>query len=290
MEGVIIMADITVLILTKNEELNLKECLESIAGFAKRVVVVDSGSEDNTTTIAQKYGADVFNNPWINYAKQFTWGLENTNIDTKWTMRLDADERLTPALIAELEELLKIHDNDHVNGITMEAWLFFMGRKLKYGGPQKRKLMVFKTGIGKIEDREMDEHTFITEGISISSKEKFLHYDFKNLTFYIDKLNGYATREMKDYVNFITNEDSDQNLNDKTINATRNKKFGIYYKFPKFFRSILLFIYVYIFRLGFLDGKEGFLYHFLYSCFYRILVDGKISEYEKIKDGEINGI
>lgn len=277
------MADITVLILTKNEEVNLKKCLDSLEGFAKRVVIVDSGSEDNTVEIAENYGADVFYNPWTNYAKQFTWGLENTNISTTWTMRLDADERLTPTLISELEYLLEEHNEDNVNGITMEAWLFFMGRKLKHGGPQKRKLMIFKTGIGKIEDREMDEHTYLLEGKSISTKEKFLHYDFKNLTFYIDKLNGYATREMKDYFNFIEGKESSQGLNDATISSTRNKKFGFYYKMPPFFRGFLLFLYVYIIKFGFLDGKEGFLYHFLYSGFYRILVDGKIVEYEKGK-------
>lgn len=279
------MADVTILILTKNEEVNLPDCLESVKDFAERVVVVDSGSDDRTLEIAKTYGADVFYNPWINYAKQFTWGLENTNIQTKWTMRLDADERLTPELIKELEMLMEKHAKDDVNGITMEAWLYFMNRRLKYGGPQKRKLMLFKTGIGKIEDREMDEHTYLTEGRSVSANEKFLHYDFKNLTFYIEKLNGYATREMKDYINFEEREQVDEELNDDTIQATRNKKYGFYYKFPKFLRAFLLFIYVYIFRLGFLDGKEGFLYHFLYSFFYRVLVDGKILEYEKRRLG-----
>lgn len=275
------MADITAVILTKNEEVNLSDCLESLKGFVKRVVIVDSGSEDRTLEIAKEYGADIYTNPWINYAKQFTWALENTNIDTLWTLRFDADERLTPALRKELDRLLTEHSCDDVNGITMEAWLFFMGRMLKHGGPQKRKLMIFKTGIGKIEDREMDEHTFITEGKSISAQEKFLHYDFKNLTFYVEKLNGYASREMKDYFDFINKKNSDYALNDVGIQATRKKKFGLYYKCPVFLRAFLLFFYVYFLKLGFLDGKEGFLYHFLYSCYYRVLVDGKIIEQKR---------
>lgn len=275
------MADITAIILTKDEEVNLPDCLESLKGFAKRIVIVDSGSEDRTLEIAKEYGADIYTNPWINYAKQFTWALENTNIDTLWTLRFDADERLTPALRKELDQLLTEHSSDDVNGITMEAWLFFMGRMLKHGGPQKRKLMIFKTGIGKIEDREMDEHTFITEGKSISAQEKFLHYDFKNLTFYVEKLNGYASREMKDYFDFINEKKSDYALNDVGIQATRKKKFGLYYKFPVFLRAFLLFFYVYFLKLGFLDGKEGFLYHFLYSCYYRVLVDGKILEQKR---------
>lgn len=274
------MADITIVILTKNEEKNLPDCLESVRTFAKRIVVVDSFSEDRTIEIAKSYGADAYQNPFINYAKQFNWGLDNTNITTQWTMRLDADERLTPKLIAELEHLMKKHENDNVNGITMEAWLYFLGKKIKHGGPKKRKLMVFKTGIGRIEDREMDEHTYLKEGKSISASEKFLHHDFKNISFFIDKLNWYATRESKDYFSEQKGNFNEDNLNDEIILSTRKKKFGIYYKFPKFIRSWILFIYFYFFRLGFLDGKEGLIYHFLYQHWYRFLVDAKIYETE----------
>lgn len=194
------MADVTVLILTKNEEVNLPDCLKSIKNFAKRIVVVDSGSTDNTAKIARDYGADFYVHPFENYARQFNWGLDNTDINTKWTFRLDADERLTPALCNELSQLMKEHENDDVNGFSMEASLFFMGREMKHGGPQKRKLMLFKTGLGRIEDRKMDEHTILTSGIAIDCKEKFLHYDFKDMSFWINKLNWYATREMQDYL------------------------------------------------------------------------------------------
>lgn len=274
------MADVTVLILTKNEEVNLPDCLKSIKNFAKRIVVVDSGSTDNTAKIARDYGADFYVHPFENYARQFNWGLDNTDINTKWTFRLDADERLTPALCNELSQLMKEHENDDVNGFSMEASLFFMGREMKHGGPQKRKLMLFKTGLGRIEDRKMDEHTILTSGIAIDCKEKFLHYDFKDMSFWINKLNWYATREMQDYFEFVNGKKASINANDKEINSIRNKKFGIYYKFPKFIRCWLMFIYAYIFQLGFLDGKEGFIYHWTYHRFYRTLVDCKIMEQE----------
>lgn len=109
--------DVTFIILTKNEEVNLPDCLESIKGFAKRIVIVDSGSTDGTEKIAKLYGADFYSHPFENYARQFNWGIDNTNITTKWTFRLDADERLTPELCKELAYLMKIHDNDCVNGI-----------------------------------------------------------------------------------------------------------------------------------------------------------------------------
>lgn len=272
--------DVTILILTKNEEVNLKDCLESVKGFAKRCVVVDSFSTDRTKEIAQQHGADFYEHKFENYARQFNWGLDNTNITTKWTFRLDADERLTPALCKELSSLMEQHANDDVNGITMEAILYFMGKPMRHGGPQKRKLMLFKTGIGRVEDRKMDEHTILSEGHAIACKEKFLHYDFKDMTFWMNKLNWYATREMQDYFDYVNGKCASISAQDKEIESVRNKKFGVYYKFPKFIRCWLVFIYAYIFQFGFLDGKEGFVYHWMYNRWYRTLVDAKILEQE----------
>lgn len=269
--------DVTFIVLTKNEEINLPDCLESVKGFAKRVVVVDSGSTDKTEEIARQYGADFYVHPFENYARQFNWGIDNTDITTKWTFRLDADERLTPELCKELAYLMKIHDNDNVNGVTMEAWLYFMGKKIEHGCHNKRKLMLFKTGIGRIEDRKMDEHTVLSEGTAVYTKERFIHYDFKDMTHWTNKMNWYATREMQDYYDFINGKDSDV-MGDNAITGQRKNKFGIYYKFPIFMRSQLLFIYYYIFKLGFLDGKEGFVYHYMYHRWYRTLVDSKILE------------
>lgn len=273
------MIDVTIIILTKNEEINLPDCLESVREFAKRVVVVDSGSIDKTVAIAKNFGADVFVHKFENYARQFNWALENTGITTKWSFRLDADERLTPKLCEELEDISAKHSEDNINGVTMEAWLYFMGRRIKHGGAQKRKLMMFKTGIGRIEDRKMDEHTILSEGVSISAKEKFIHYDFKEMTQWINKLNWYATREMQDYFDYLSGKDGNiEKKNDAIVASIRAKKFGFYYKFPIFIRTWLLFIYFYVFKLGFLDGREGFLYHYMYQRWYRLLVDAKIFE------------
>ena len=276
------MEDVTFIILTKNEEINIKDCLESIKTFAKRIVVVDSGSTDMTIPISKEYGCDVFIHSFENYARQFNWALDNCQVDTKWTFRLDADERLTPSLIEELTALMKAHKDDSINGFTMEAWLYFMGRKIKHGGHQKRKLMMFKTGLGRIEDRKMDEHTILMSGESVSCKKKFIHYDFKDITRWINKMNWYATREMQDYIEYKNGKNASlDNKDDKSIQKLRSKKFGVYYKFPLFFRCWLVFVYYYIFALGFLDGKEGFIYHWMYHRWYRTLVDSKILEYKK---------
>lgn len=276
------MADVTFIILTKNEAQNLPDCLASIRGFAARAVVVDSGSDDDTCEIARRMGAEVLVHPFENYARQFNWALDNANIATRWTFRLDADERLTPALIAELEALMASHENDDVNGVTMEAWLYFMGRKIRHGCRNKRKLMLFRTGVGRIEDRRMDEHTVLARGRSVSCRERFIHYDFKDMTHWIAKMNWYATREMQDYVEFAEGKASGLGRGgDAAISGTRRMKFGLYYRLPMFFRSWLLFVYFYVFRLGFLDGKEGFVYNYMYHRWYRALVDAKILEQRK---------
>lgn len=272
------MIDVTVVILTKNEEINLTDCINSTNGFAKRVVVVDSFSTDKTEEIARKLGADFYQNKFIDYATQFNWALDNTRINTKWTFRLDADERLTPELCLELTSLVEKHNDDDVNGVTMEAWLYFMGKKIKHGCHNKRKLMLFKTGIGRIEERKMDEHTILSKGKSIYARQRFIHYDFKDITHWINKMNWYATREMQDYYEFKSGKSQIINEQDTMIKTTRKKKYGFYYRLPMFFRSWLLFVYYYIFKLGFLDGKEGFIYHWMYHRWYRALVDAKILE------------
>ena len=142
--------------------------------------------------------------------------------------------------------------------------------------------MLFKTGIGRIEDRKMDEHTVLSEGIAIYTKERFIHYDFKDMTHWINKMNWYATREMQDYFEYVNGKKSEV-MGDATISQTRKNKFGVYYRFPIFMRSQLLFLYYYVVKLGFLDGKEGFVYHYMYHRWYRALVDAKILE-QKLTD------
>ena len=275
------MTDLTAIILTKDEEKNIAKCIKSIKGFAKRIVVVDSGSTDRTAAIAKKLGADVYVHPFENYARQFNWGIDNTGISTRWTLRLDADERFTPALCKELTQKMKAHENDDVNGFVLEAWLVFMGKCLRHGGSRKKKLMVFKTGIGRVEDRKMDEHTILSEGRSDEVREKFIHYDFKDLSTYVKKLNWYATREMQDYFEDRFPDEGFDGTN-KTISSTRAKKTK-YYKAPMFLRCWLYFFYAYLIKGNWRNGKEGFIYSFLYHLYYRMLVDAKIYEQKKYK-------
>ena len=279
------MIDATAIIMTKNEEKNIVDCLLSMKDFAKRCVVIDCGSTDNTVELAKQNGADVYFHEFEYYAKQFNWGIDNCDINTEWIIRLDADERFPKDLCDEIESLIEKHKNEPMNGITIEADFFFLNRCMKHGPRNKRKMMMFKRSCGKIEDRRRDAHSIISEGYSEITRHRFLHYDFKDIDNYIKRYNWYATREMQDYIDFTRGASTDIKT-DKAILKQRKKKFGFYYKMPRYIRAWMWFIYNYIFRLGFLDGKEGLVFCFLECYWYRLLVDAKIFEYEKNGAGE----
>ena len=278
------MESITAIILAKNEETNIKNCILSIKDLCERIIVVDSGSTDNTVDIAQSLGAEVIYHEFEYYAKQWNWGMDNTNITTDWLLRIDADEQFTPELNAEI--IHSIHTcTEDINGFVLSEWYFFMGKKLRHCSGNKRKLMLFRNGVGYIEDRKRDAHTLLKKGKSIELKSRFLHYDFKNIDNFIRKYNWYATREMQDYISYRKGK-SENVVSDKELQNVRKKKFGLYYKAPVFLRSHWLFLYKYIVRGGFLDGKEGLMFTFLECYWYRFLVDAKIYEFYNFSNGE----
>lgn len=277
------MADLTAIILTKNEEKNIEFCLSSIQTVAKRVVVIDSFSTDRTVEIAERFGAEVHQHEFVNYSKQFMYGMEIADIRTRWVLRIDADERLTKESAVEINELCDKNADTDVNGLILRFEVNFMGRKLRHGGIYPfRKLLVFKYGKGQIEDRNMDEHIVLSEGRTVEVKSDSEHHDYKDLTYWIDKHNWYSSREVLDYYQHKDNIDEGVAL-DAKAKLKRFIKFRIYYKLPMGMRAHLYFWYRYYFKLGFMDGKEGKIYAFLQAYWYRFLVDAKIYEKEKLE-------
>ncbi len=279
------MADITAIILTKNEEVNIEKCIRSIQPIVKRIVVVDSGSTDGTVRIARQLGADILVNelrPFL-YARQFLYGMEHADIRTKWVFRIDADEELTSASAKEIDDLCNANEDTDVNGIVVRFEVNFMGRPIRHGGVYPlRKLLVFKYGKGNIEDRCMDEHCVLFEGRSVEVSSDSLHHDDKGLTAWIDKHNNYSTREMQDYFNSLTDKEA-TGLNaehdlDVKARLKRFLRWKIYYRLPAGFRAWAYYCYRYYIRLGFLDGREGRIFCFMQAYWYRFLVDAKIYE------------
>ncbi len=304
------MVDLTVVILTKNEEVNLKKCVESFKGVAKRFVIVDSLSTDNTKQVAkelneklQEIGGslDFYENPWKDYATQFNWGLSNTNINTKWTMRMDADEELMPDLVQEIEEKLpqiEKRNEDYekadqlenkITGIILRRRVYFMGRWIKHGGRYPEHLLrIFETGKAICEQRIMDEHLILSEGRTVDFSKDIIDNNTKDLTWWTNKHNWYSSREVLDHQMTVKKQLEESELlengtSTKQAKRKRAIKNGGYYKLPKFFRSHLYFFYRYYVRLGFLDGPEGKIFHFLQAYWYRFLVDAKMYECEKFE-------
>jgi Glycosyltransferases involved in cell wall biogenesis len=289
------MVDLTVVILTKNEEKNIRKCIESFRGIAKRFVIVDSYSTDATEQVCaqlnlelQAKGSrlDFYQNKWIDYATQLNWGLTQTNITTQWSMRMDADEELMEDLAEEINsQLPAVADN--VNGVVLRRRVYFMGRWIKHGGRYPELLLrIFRTGKALCEQKIMDEHMILSEGATVNFKHDLIDNNQKDLEWWISKHNWYSNREVLDHQ--ITVEQSlegaallENGISSQQAKMKRVVKNRGYYGLPKFFRAHLYFFYRYYVKLGFLDGPEGKIFHFLQAYWYRFLVDAKMYECEK---------
>ena len=278
--------DITAIILTYNEELHIRRCLDRIASIVSEVVIVDCYSTDRTLDIAKEYSnVTILQNKWINYATQFNWALEHANINTKWVLRLDADEYLTQELIDELQEKLPSLD-DKYTGIVVPLQRVFLGRNINHGIAKGIKMLrLFQKGKAKSEIRMMDEHIELLEGESIEFQFPFADDNMNDLSWWTQKHVGYAIREAVDLLEIeynISGKNNDSSVSKIDEQAlSKRKKKEKYAHQPLFWRSFVYFIYRYIFKLGFLDGKEGFLWDFLQGWWYRTLVDAKVYECKK---------
>ena len=275
------MANISAIILTYNEEIHIRRCIENLKQITDKIFVIDSYSTDNTVQIAEEQGAKVLYNKWENnYSKQFNWALDNAPIDTNWIIRIDADEYLTEKLIYEINNKLP-NISQNVSGIEISLERYFLGKKIKFGIGKISQVRIFRNGKAICEPKMMDEHMMI-DGDIISFKGKWVDNNLSTLQEWCSKHNKYAIREAIDYMNIynISNEEIDKyNLSNKSLTKHKNK--NRYSKIPLFWRAFFYFCYRYILILGFLDGKEVFLWHFLQGWWCRTLVDAKIFEIKK---------
>ncbi len=281
---------LSVIILTYNEALNLPNCLTGLKLLDAEIFIVDSGSSDQTIEIAQQANCQVFYHPFENQAKQLNWALQNLPIKTSWVMRLDADERLTPELAEELKQVLP-QTLDEITGYQVKRRVFFMGRWIRHGGYYPTWLLrVWRTGIGNCEQRWMDEHIVLSQGKVANLKHDIIDENHKGLNFWIDKHKRYADREVKDMLSAIANNNDDLLKVSQHSQATQRRwiKTNLYARSPLFIRAFVYFVLRYFIGLGFLDGKEGLIFHFLQGFWYRFLVDAKIYEMRVKKQSFVN--
>lgn len=278
--------DISVIILTYNEEIHIRRCLENIHSFVKDIFLIDSYSTDKTIQIASEYEkVTILQNKWENnHAKQFNWGSEHAPIQTKWVLRLDADEYLLPELINELSDKLSSLPDD-VSGIVFKRRHYFLDKWMKRGIYPVYLLRMFRYGKAICEQRLMDEHIQLLEGVSVDFDGDFVDHNLNNLSWFCIKHVNYAIREAADLLNIELGlwEESQTDQQKALVEQAKHKREikHRYIRLPLFWRAFLYFCYRYFLKGGFLDGKEGFLWHFLQGWWYRTLVDAKVFEVKR---------
>lgn len=277
--------DLSVIILTYNEELHIRRCLENVCQFSKKVFVVDSPSTDKTVEICREFpNVEVVVHKYPgNQAEQFNWALDNLKIETEWVLRLDADEYCTTELVKEMREKLPSIPDD-ISACVLPLGRVFQGRLLKHGIVNGVYIIrLFRFGKARYEQRMMDEHLRVLDGRTITFENKFVDASLLTISQFIDKHNGYSTKEaiqLLDAEYGLTESDNTDNVYADEVVAKRAQK-AKYAKMPLFWRALAYFIYRYVFKLGFLDGKEGFCWDFFQGLWYRMLVDAKVYEVKK---------
>ncbi len=277
------MPTLSVIILALNEQRHIERAIASVRDIATDILVVDSFSNDRTVELAIAAGARVMENRFINYSKQFQWALDNGDIQSDWILRLDADEVLEPDLVMQLLRDMPTLPDDVV-AINFKRKHVFMGRWIKHGGRYPLILLrLWRRGQGRVEDRWMDEHIVTWGGRTITMSGGFADICLHDLSFFTDKHNKYATREALDILNGrygLFADDREKNLGSGQANIKRYIKNNIYNRMPVLLGPLLFFLYRYFIQLGFLDGREGLIYHFLQGFWYRFLVAAKVLELE----------
>lgn len=273
---------ITAIILAGDEELHIERCLTRIAPLVERIVVIDSLSRDRTVEIARAHGAEVMQNPFVNYAVQFQWGLDQAAITTAWTLRLDADEYFEDGAQEALRARLPLLPDD-ITGLTFRRKVIFRDRFIRYGRYYTHDLLrLWRTGAGSIEQRWMDEHIVLSRGRTEQIVGgDLVDHNLNDIGWWTDKHNRYATRHMVDFINRETPlfvEDARIHDTDGRARRKRFLKDSVYGKTPIYLRAALFYLYRYFIRLGFLDGKQGFVFHFLHGFWLYVLIDAKIEE------------
>lgn len=273
---------LSVIILTHDEERNLPDCLASLAGLNCEIFVVDSGSTDHTIDISTAAGAEVVTHPFENYAAQRNWARLNLPLKTDWLLHLDADERLTAELRDEIAALFSPANESRIaliDGFMLRKRTIFMNRWIKHGGHYPSyHLRLFRKSNGACEERLYDQH-FIVNGNIATLKHDYLDVLCADLDTWLSRHMRWAELEARQLME--QNKDGRQVHADLFGNPIERKRWlrnGVYNRAPLFLRAVLYWFYRYFLRLGFLDGKEGFIFHFLQGLWFRLLIDIKLDQ------------
>jgi len=256
---------VSVIVAARNEEQNLPRCLEALRD-AGEVYVIDSQSSDATPEIARNFGAKVvqfhYRGGW---PKKRQWAIETLPLAYDWILLVDADEALTPEL---REEIRRAIENPNLDGYYISLRMYFLGRLLRHGGAGFWKLSLFRRGKGGYEcrlkdqdasmaDMEVHEHV-VVDGATARLKNPLAHRNVESLYRYIQKHDEYSNWESSVLLHGgNTGSDLPPAFFGTQAQRRRWLKTKLY-AVPG--SPILLFIYRYFLRCGFLDGIPGLIY------------------------------
>ena len=263
--AVVQVLPVSVIVPVRNEARNLPRCLESLAGVGE-IYVIDSQSTDDTLSIAQSRGAKVVQFHYAGgWPKKRQWAMDTLPFAYDWILLLDADEVLTPELV---EEIRCVVQNPGVNGYFIRLQMYFLGRVLRHCDASFWKLSLFRKGRGHFEcrlkdqdasmaDMEIHEHV-VVDGSTAELRNALVHHNVDSLSRYILKHNEYSNWEARV---LLKAEGDPEEMNADLFGAQAQRRRWLkrhLYRLPG--SPVLLFLYRYVFRLGFLDGVPGLIY------------------------------
>jgi len=273
---------VTVVVLTFNEERNLAACLESVSGWATDVFVVDSNSTDGTVALARQFGATVVAHPFQTHASQWAWALATLAIRTEWVLGLDADQRVTPELREHMSASLAGSAADGIDGFYVSRRQVFRGTWIKHGGYYPKYLLkLFRRSAVRLDGDELVDHHFHIAG-SVKTLRGDIVEDNQNerqIATWTEKHNRYAVLQARqELAERASAPPIAFGEMFRTPDARTRWLKQQWRKLPLFVRPCVYVFYRYVIRLGFLDGKQGFIFHVLQAFWYRLLVDINIDE------------
>lgn len=268
---------ISVIILTFNSEDSIGNTLRAAKCVSDNIHVVDSYSTDKTMQIVESFGAKVIQHEFLSYGEQRNWAIENLDLSGDWQLHLDSDEILSDSLIEEIKSL-KLAVEMNIDGYYIPRLIRFMGKDLRHGGLYPIwHMRLFKKGKGRCEQRKYDQH-FYVEGTTGRLHNPIIDDHRMSLTEWVSRHNHWANEEVNEIITPSKEGVVRAEIGSKDAVKHRRGLRHIYYRIPLFLRPFLFFVYRYIFKLGFLDGKEGLIYLVLQTFWYRFLVDAKVYE------------
>jgi len=263
-------APVSVLIPTYNEELHLAACLASVAELSDDVHVVDSFSTDRTGEIAKSFGVRFVQHEFEGYALQKNWALASLSFANEWILILDADERLTPGLREEIGRIV-VEDGGPA-GYFLNRRFIFHGKWIRHcGWYPSWNLRLFKHRLGRYEQREVDEH-LILGGAAGYCRNDMIHEDLRGMEAWIAKHNRYSTYNARIFA--LAEQEAGDGIKPRLWgNQAERKRFIKQYIWPHLpGRALFFFVYMYFFRLGFLDGVHGLHFCVMHAIFQQFVV------------------